>query len=78
MIWGHSTLVGPVLESSKLYLPTLISNKASNSVVLRIFLLFFLFLFFGNEQLGETIATSGQEETIVIADIDYNAILCQR
>lgn len=39
MIWGHSTLVGP---------------------------------------LGETIATSGQEETIVIADIDYNAILCQR
>ncbi|KAJ0075787.1 hypothetical protein Patl1_33635 [Pistacia atlantica] len=49
MIWGHSTLVGPVLKILALVTLT-----------------------------GEITATSGHEETVVVAEIDYSAIQLQR
>ena len=38
----------------------------------------FLIFFNGNMQSGEIIATSGHEETMVVAEIDYSKIELQR
>lgn len=62
MIWGHSTLVGPVWIFFNFILKYYIQQ-----------LVLIWFFIFPVKQLGEIIATSGHEETILIAEIDHSA-----
>lgn len=68
-IWGHSSLVSPVLECKKSHSIYCIDERVCEANVL-VTLIF--------DQLGEVVATSGHDETIVVAEVDFSQVQITR